>query len=194
MKKGCTSDSSVYSLALATEVLVALDIFLLLAVSAIPVPLIWRLQMDTRRKVLVYLMFALILICVASSVGRFVYVLRLTKNWSLQDGDPIAFASLVKQTYIWTIVDTGMAVSGACLTPSTPLLRWTGNQVHGLGKRLSSRRLRSTSGTWESSSGESSPTTEGFKSGYMGNSADDVVFTKTAVNKEAYRNQTNEDV
>ncbi|KAH7306007.1 hypothetical protein B0I35DRAFT_443691 [Stachybotrys elegans] len=98
-----------------------------LVIIAVPIPLVWRLRLDTPRKLMACASFLLGTVTVACALARLVVSVDFVNTAADPDNDNILNISL----YVyWAMVEASMGVFAACL-PTLQLFfrRWSGWEI-----------------------------------------------------------------
>ncbi|MCJ1232403.1 hypothetical protein MMC14_000355 [Varicellaria rhodocarpa] len=100
-----------------------LDIALDIAVLAMPLPMIRKLQLSTKRKWNLVGIFWLGAFCVVSSVLRLYYNIQYNNLENNAENDQNFYSSVVVNTLIWSTIEPCTSIIAACLPTYGPLYR-----------------------------------------------------------------------
>jgi len=125
------------------------DVALDVVIIAVPIPLIWKLQMDIKKKIGVSCIFLLGALTVAASAARTAVQYGVAKEFEKHNPDITYYLSPINY---WPIIESSLGIIGACL----PMLRPIGH-VYSLRNMylVSSRALSKISRISGSSKGSS---------------------------------------
>ncbi|KAI3323799.1 hypothetical protein HD806DRAFT_495628 [Xylariaceae sp. AK1471] len=93
---------------------VALDVLIIV----LPIPLIWKLHMDLKKKLLISCIFLLGAVTTASSIARTVVQYRVAREYRTGNVDKTYYLS---PGFYWPVIESSLGIVGACLPMLGPL-------------------------------------------------------------------------
>lgn len=99
----------------------AIDLFFDIVILCLPIPMIWKLQMDVRRKVTLTGIFWLGTLCVVAEILRIYYLYRYL--YIKPNGHINAFSPVMSNIIIWSRIEPCCSVVAACLPTIGPLVK-----------------------------------------------------------------------
>ncbi|KAF2846521.1 hypothetical protein T440DRAFT_510834 [Plenodomus tracheiphilus IPT5] len=134
------------------------DVALDIVIITVPMPLIWKLQMDVKKKIGISCIFLLGALTVAASAARTAVQYGVAKEFEKHNPDITYYLSPINY---WPIIEASLGIVGACL----PLLRPIGHVYTFRNLYLvSSRALSKVSRISGSSKGSSRESNESHSS------------------------------
>ncbi|MCJ1459210.1 hypothetical protein MMC28_009587 [Mycoblastus sanguinarius] len=130
LRHDATCQNSFWSYLISSLVHVITD----LAILVLPIPLIWKLQMNRSQKLLLSAIFALGGLAAIISIVRLVYVSRL-ESWK-----PETLTEILSETFVWSSIEVDAAVFCSCLPSLRPLLKFIAEKFAILRKRKSQHK------------------------------------------------------